>query len=113
MTIYVINGAPGTGKTFISNAIRNISINQGRGALMIDEDNDGELAPLIEKLIKESSLPDIVTDIDVLPWKAVPNIVFVGEKRSVLQQIEKRVPGFIDKFGPIFNIAISKELGKP
>jgi GTPase SAR1 family protein len=109
MPITIIKGPKGSGKTQLANALRNSQITQSqpaegiyKGALLIDDDNDGETKPLIEKLLNGVELPDEPpADLSKLPWKDDPLIIIVGDEKPVLKRLEKALPGFADFFGPI------------
>lgn len=106
MSIVLIKGASQTGKSLIANALRNHQISNQSGALLIDESNDGNLRILVEKLIIAEPLPDVVPSnwADTIPFKKNPMIILVGNKDSFLQDAESLLPGFIDKFGPIYTV---------
>jgi len=107
MSITIITGESGTGKTLIANALRNNQISNQKGCLLIDETQDGALDTLLEKIIVGVNLPhpdDMPIDLNLIPWKTDPMIILVGEKQSMLADIEARVPGFTDKFGPVYEI---------
>ena len=57
--IILIKGNASTGKSLIANALRNNQIAQGNGALLIDEDTEGDLDPLLEKIIAGKALADL------------------------------------------------------
>jgi hypothetical protein len=109
MAITIIKGPKGSGKTELANALRNSQITQSnpsegvyKGALLIDDDNDGETKPLIEKLLKGVELPDEPpADLSKLPWKDDPLIIIVGDEKGVLKRLEKALPGFTQFFGPV------------
>lgn len=109
MPITIINGPPRSGKTQLAHALRNSHIGQSdaergiiKGALLIDDSCDGEIKPLLEKLLIEAELPaEPPTDLSKLPWKDEPLIILVGKKAKFLDQLERALPGFAAHFGPI------------
>lgn len=106
--IFLVNGPPQSGKTFLANSLRNTALMHRHGCLMVDDTQTGELDRLIEKLLDGANLPEKVEDIEKLPWKPDPAVIFVGAKESMLRDIEARVPGFSKKFGPVCKVDISK-----
>lgn len=108
MPIIIIDGPQGSGKTSIAVALRNNCISNGRGALLVDEDQDGELRPLLEKIIVGVALPpEGPVDAGDVPWKPEPSIIVVGKKAKILDKFEKIVPGFNAKFGPVYRVKTS------
>jgi hypothetical protein len=102
MAITIIKGPAKSGKSELANALRNSAITNQRGALLVDDDNDGETKPLIEKLLLGTELPeDPPKDLSKLEWKPDPIVVFVGKGESRLKEFEKALPGFTEFFGPI------------
>jgi hypothetical protein len=59
MTILVITGPSQSGKTLIANALRNDQISKGKGALLVDEETQGDVEPLLEKIIKGKVLAQL------------------------------------------------------
>jgi hypothetical protein len=97
---------------------RGEQIDAGGGCLLIDASLKAETVPLIEKLIDGE--PFKGEPIGEIKWKGLvrgededtgepatlwikrPLILVVGDKSlKVLDEIEKLVPGFIAKFGPV------------
>lgn len=120
MGIAHIIGGKGTGKSFTANSFRAQGVNLGRGTLLIDDHlkDDGATAILLEKIIadgdedflngKRGRLTDThgkpkkeTFDIATINWKNDPVIIFVGDAIERLADIEKMVPGFTKKFGPV------------
>jgi hypothetical protein len=122
MSIVIIRGDKATGKTLIANALRNNQIANKRGALLVDEDQPGEIKPLLEKLLVGVPLPTPPADADdgararwredfdinALPWKAEPMVILVGGKEAVLDQFEEAAPGFKKLMGEVYVIDASK-----
>ena len=106
MSIVIISGAAKSGKTLIANALRNNQISNKKGALLIDETNDGGLKPLLEKILIAIQLPaEIPADwASKLPWKHDPMIIVVAEKQKMLLEFERMLPGFNEYFGPVYEI---------
>lgn len=106
MSIVIINGGAKSGKTLIANALRNSHIIKGKGVLLIDEANDGEVKPLLEKILVGIQLPaDIPEDwAEVLPWKPDAMIIVVAAKQNMLAVFEEMLPGFRKAFGPVYTI---------
>lgn len=102
MPITIIKGPAQSGKSQLANALRNSQITNGKGALLIDDDNDGDIKPLIEKLLLGVELPNPPpANLKKLPWKDDPLVIIVGAKESILKKLESALPGFIEFFGPI------------
>jgi hypothetical protein len=106
MSIVIIKGQAKSGKTLIANALRNNQISSKKGALLIDETNDGEAKPLLEKILIGVPLPaEIPADwATKLPWKPDAMIIVVAEKQKMLDQFEAVLPGFKEKFGPVYTV---------
>ena len=106
MSIVIISGAAKSGKTLIANALRNNQISSKKGAMLIDETNDGEMKPLLEKILIGIQLPAEIPDDwqTKLPWKPDPMIVVVAEKQKMLAEFEAILPGFKKQFGPVYTI---------
>ena len=106
MSINIITGPSKSGKTLIANALRNNQISNKKGALLIDENNDGEPKILLEKLLVGAPFPEVVPNnwgAD-LPWKNDPMIILIGDQEEMLAIFEKMLPGFVDHFGPVYKI---------
>lgn len=102
MAITIIKGPEKSGKTQLAHALRDSQICNGKGALLIDDDNDGELKPLIEKILDGTELPDEPpADLSKLPWREDPLIILVGDKAKMLKTFEAALPGFNKFFGPV------------
>lgn len=110
MPITIIKGPAKSGKSALGNALRNSHIGRSRpdegvvmGALLVDDTNDGETKPLLEKLLLEVELPDKPPeDLSALPWKAEPLVILIGDKAEpTLKRFEKALPGFTNFFGPV------------
>lgn len=109
MAITIIKGPAKSGKTELANALRNSHIGKSdpekgviKGALLIDDTCDGDLKPLIEKLLRGDELPDEPpANLKKLNWKDDPLIILVGEKQGMLKQLEEALPGFAAFFGPV------------
>lgn len=102
MAITIINGPAQSGKSRLANALRNSQITQGKGALLVDDSCDGEVKPLIEKLLVGVELPaEPPADLSTLPWKEDCLVILVGWKASMLKSFEKALPGFREFFGPV------------
>jgi hypothetical protein len=112
--IYIIQGAPKSGKSFFANTLRNQAVSQKRGALLIDdfdphkdEKKQAQAKHLVEKLLIGTPLPGNVEDLNALPWKKDPVIILVGERGlKKLAEIEALVPGFKAKFGPVSKLPV-------
>jgi len=111
MAIVIIKGKKGVGKSSIANALRNSQIGQGKGALLIDEDQDGELKYLIEKIMDGQAIPDEVPEdwAESLSFKPDPVIILVNEKAKELDNIELMLPGFKAKFAPVLTVSIAQD----
>jgi hypothetical protein len=102
MPITVINGPAKSGKSRLANALRNSQITNGKGALLVDDTNDGEIKPLLEKLLVGIELPrKPPADLSTLPWKDDPLVIVVGAKAGILDDFEAALPGFKKFFGPV------------
>jgi hypothetical protein len=103
--IVIIQGPPKSGKTQLANSLRNAQISMKKGALLIDEDTQGEIKPLVEKILIGVELPpkeNIPADLKELPWKPESMVILVGERAdSALQALEDAVPGFTAFHGPV------------
>jgi len=104
--IFIIEGPAKSGKTTLANALRNSQISQKKGCLLVDEDQDGDLDILLEKIIVGEKLGD-KPDVAKIPWKPESMIVFVNAKQSLLKDIETRVPGIIELLGPVKKVTVS------
>jgi hypothetical protein len=81
--------------------LRNSQISQGKGALIVDEKQDGEPRHLLEKIIAGMPLLE-PTPADKIPWKKDPLVILVGKSApKALEHFEKLVPGFKRMFGPV------------
>lgn len=105
MPIIHIKGPKKSGKSLLANSLRNSSIGQGKGALLVDDTQDGDPRHLLEKIIVAVPLTE-PTSADKIPWKPDPVIVLVGDKISVLEDFEALAPGFLKKFGPVRVMAL-------
>jgi len=121
--ITIIEGPAKSGKSALANSMRNTHIGQGtpfghpdnddswrpQGALLVDDDNDGEPRHLLEKLIVGMALPADGTPVKAadVPWKANPQVVIVGKKEKLLDTFEKLVPGFKAKIGPVKRLKLA------
>lgn len=103
MAIVIINGPTQSGKSYIANSLRNNAVNSGKGCLLLDEDQEGELKSLIEKIIDGDRL-EFGQKVDKIKWKKDPQIIVVGKGMEVLKQIESVLPGFMGQFEPIYNV---------
>lgn len=105
MSIVIITGLEGTGKTYTAAALRNHALCHGKSALIIDGANlNLSTKNLLEVIIdgEELKFGQALTDIK---WKKEPQILVVGENGiRRLEEIEKALPGFRDKFGPVFTV---------
>lgn len=102
MPITIINGPAKSGKSRLANALRNSQITNGKGALLVDDTSDGEIKPLIEKLLMGVELPETPpADLSDLPWKEDPLVIVVGKKARILDEFEAALPGFKEFFGPV------------
>lgn len=102
MSICIIKGPAQSGKTLIARALRNNQISNKKGALLIDEDQLGELHIQLEKII--DGVPYNLKNWQSLPWKADAMIITVGDKAKVLDEFEKMMPGFKERFGPVYTV---------
>lgn len=108
MSIVIITGSPESGKTLTANALRNDAISRGRGCLLIDDTQDGEAIPLLEKII--AGVPfDPKTPISEIPWKEDPLIIAVGSGKDRLDEIEALLPGFKAAMGPVYTVDTGKD----
>jgi hypothetical protein len=116
--ITIIEGPAKSGKSALANSLRNRHIGRGldekagvfHGALLIDEDQDGEPRHLLEKLIHGMALPGDGTPVNAkeIPWKADPQVVIVGKKQEkLLDEFEKLIPGFKAKVGPVKRLKLT------
>jgi len=112
MSIVVIKGPPKSGKSLIANALRNNQIAFRNGALLVDEDQEGDARHLIEKLLVGAPVPENpVADISELPWKPRCMVIVVGAKEAILDEFEALVPGFSEAMGPIYTINTGVQAG--
>lgn len=98
--------------------LRGDQINQGGGALILDASKPGTFKHMLEKLIKGQKYAgqpyhkinwkgrihgtDEETGKPVAVWEVKPLVLVVGdESMPLLDEMEKLVPGFIEKFGPV------------
>jgi hypothetical protein len=101
MSIFIIQGPAMSGKSTIANALRNDAIAKGRGALLVDEKTDGEVIPLMEKIIDGVNLRPCAPA-DQQAWKKDPCVVLVGNRLGMLDKFEEMAPGFRERLGPIY-----------
>lgn len=105
-TIIHIVGPAKSGKTTVAQALRSLHLNQHRGVLLIDEQQEAKTADLILKIMtdvptgKEKSAADF-------RWKDDPVVILVGDQSRRLKEIEEIVPGFAKKFGKVYSISTS------
>lgn len=104
MAIIFIDGPKQSGKSFLGNAIRDSQISKRQGGLLIDEDQDGEAKFLLEKLLNGAELLSFTFNAGQLPWKDSPTAIFIGEKKALLDEFERIVPGFTEHLSPIITI---------
>lgn len=102
MSICIIKGPAKSGKTLIARALRNNQISNKKGALLIDEDQTGELNIQLEKIIDGANFDAKVWK--SLPWKLDAMIITVGDKDKVLDEFEEVMPGFKEFFGPVYTV---------
>lgn len=102
MSIVIIKGPSKTGKSLIANALRNNQISNKKGALLIDEDQNGDMDILLEKIIVGENFN--AAKWKELPWKNEPMIILVGGKHEYLSKLESLMPGFTEFFGPVYGI---------
>lgn len=122
MPIIHITGPKKSGKSLLANSLRNTAIGQSnpaegifKGALLVDDSQNGEPRYLLEKLILGESLGVTPGVGDAIPrtakdikWKDDPLVVFVGDKIKLLAEFEKLAPGFTKMFGPVSKMALDK-----
>jgi hypothetical protein len=132
MPIMHITGPKKSGKSLLANSMRNTQITNGLGALLVDEDQEGEPRYLLEKIVAGVSLgkeagfgPAVPRPAADVPWKGWtapiltedgisetefirqdPLIIFVGDKISLLDEFELITPGFLELFGPVREMKI-------
>lgn len=104
--IFHIEGPAKSGKSTVADAIRNSQIAQGRGALLADEQTDGEPIPLLEKLIAGDAL-EPGTAASKIKWKKQGAVILVGAKVVMLDEFEALAPGFAKQFGPVVSLKTS------
>lgn len=102
MSICVIKGPAQSGKSLIARALRNNQISNKKGALLIDEDQNGELNIQLEKIIAGDNFNTKTWK--SLPWKPDAMIITVGDKDKVLDEFEAMMPGFKEFFGPVYTV---------
>lgn len=103
MSIIFITGTPGSGKTTLANALRNNQISNKKGALLIDEANDGDPVPLLEKILNGVALrPGVPANEQA--WKPDCSVIFVGAQSSMLDTFEMLAPGFAALHGPVYTV---------
>lgn len=107
MSICIIKGTEKSGKTLIANALRNNQISNKQGALLIDEDQNGDTDILIEKIIIGEKFDS--NRWKELPWKPNSMVILVGEKESMLAEFEEMMPGFAEFFGPVYTVTTDKK----
>jgi len=114
MPIIHITGPAKSGKSLMGNSMRNTQISNGKGALLVDDTQEGEARYLLEKLIDGDHLGAISGDGPAIPrpakdvnWKPEPAIIFVGDKIKLLDEFEKIVPGFTKMFGPVRSLDLA------
>lgn len=105
--IILITGASKSGKSTVANALRNNAINYKRGALLVDENCDGETVPLLEKIAGEPLKQGV--DASEQNWKPESSIIIVGDGAAArLASFEELVPGFAEFHGPVYTIKCGK-----
>jgi hypothetical protein len=130
MPIVMIKGQAKSGKTTLARALRQWQISHRSGCLILDENPQAfsvsyDLTANIEKLLRGASLPpaELISDargvmlkkergkpeteiilrgIDALPWKPNCMVVIVGDQEGLLTRLDHRCPGFVEKFGPVW-----------
>lgn len=106
MAIFHITGPSKSGKTFIANALRNSQVGQAKGALMVDEGNDGGAKELLEKIIVGVPLVPGVSAKEI-PWKPESIIIFVNDSISRLEEFKALVPDIEQHFGPVIKVQLA------
>jgi len=113
MPILHITGPAKSGKSLMANNLRNNHINQGNGALLVDDSQTGEPRYLLEKLMLGESLgepgmgPPVPRPASKITWKADPLVIVVGDKIAIMDEFEKLAPGFKKMLGPVKKMAMS------
>ena len=108
MSIVLITGPQGSGKTIVANALRNSAIAFGRGALLVDETTEGEVPQLLEKILAGVALQPEVPAVDQA-WKPSCAVILVGERAAILEDFEVAAPGFAALHGPIFTVTTGRD----
>jgi len=96
--IIVIKGPAKSGKSMVANALRDSQISRRKGCLLLDEQTEGDLVPLLEKIIIDVPFQQGMKNI---PWKADSMVVAVNDKASLIDEFEAMVPGFKEQLGPV------------
>lgn len=108
--IIVIKGPAKSGKSSLAICLRNNQISNKHGALLIDEQSDGELDVLLEKIVVGVNMPAVAPkNLADIPWKPNSMVILVGGKADMLDAIEKRLPGFRKYHGPVYHVETGKE----
>ena len=105
--IFHIEGPAKSGKSTIANAIRNDLINHKRGALLLDEQTEGEPIHLLEKLIDSADPFEAGTAASKTKWKKDGVVIAVGKQIALIDELEKLAPGFKKQFGPVSKVTLS------
>lgn len=100
MPIIVINGPDKSANSLLANSLRNTAISSGNGALLINDNLDGDAVHHLEKIIAADPFVK-GTDAEKVKWKKDPAIILVGSGEKRLAEFEKICPGFTKKFGPV------------
>lgn len=107
MSIVIVKGPAQSGKSVIANALRNNQIAFKKGALLVDEQTEGDATPLLEKILAGKALQPGVAASEQ-PWKPDTTVILVGERASMLEQFEELAPGFTKLHGPVYTVVTAK-----
>jgi len=84
----------------LANTLRNQQITQGKGALLIRPDCDGDPVHLLEKIIDGDRFIPGEKTVDQIKWKKESIVILVGIGRDLLADLDYKCPGFSTYFGP-------------
>ena len=109
MPIFLVTGPSPDGLAMLGDALHNNQISQARGGLLIDATCDRSLLPaMLDKLLDSQPLPkEPPADWkNALPWKRDCSIIIVGDQSDIIGELEKKLPGFVGRFGPIWAVTL-------
>lgn len=110
MAIFLLTGPSVGGLTMLGDALHNNQVSQTLGGLLIDATCDRSLLPaMLDKLLDVPMPKEIPADWKTqLPWKRDCSVIIVGEQSDILDVLEAKLPGFVERFGPVWAVTLQE-----